>query len=708
MAVSNRILLALMLFGSTWVASATAQSLGKWQVDHAGARRLWLGLSFDRGQVAKSTALSFRYQGSVRLVEPWPRAFWDDGSLRRASVALPLKGRSSAFRLVCQATKKPLAAKRALMWRMRQARDGGRVISGQGLSLTIPADAAQLLINLRAGGAKLLIASMTLGKGLGVADITQRESLSDLLVMEQSGTIEFAKDQGEFLLARRYEIDFRHQELIIRQQLECVQAPLAAFEMSLDVRLGFSLRSLRGSRRGVIKYKPSVPSAFVGSFVSGCRLQTGSKVLPFDAAVLRLQGPSPSQRFDLSAANFAISNCGRWLFNSSRSVEMLCTSDQFSWSVGRRSTRVLRLRWGKSARGRPASFREAVALKIKRPQRSKAIHRGSDWRQDLRGYLRGRLRTQVDVLHPFDWPGEMRFGDWPWSRSHAGNLEFDTICGLSRWAEAERDPNEMRRALRAARHLVRIDMDREHRGLPFRHGYDHRGQVELGHCWLEGLQGLADQSGDDELAKGAAAFAKALRLILRKRDPAALNLRSFAWSLLNLAVLTARDDEPRDRELISRFLKTLNAQPAAPYPVFERTSDPPKSWLISTWVAAGILGEALYRVGVADRNPAALNRWLEFMSKALERAWKPRDKILASSLIVPLDETRVMASKAACHGEQMLFFAWGLERGADLGGPSEWRQRASEIATAAMEKLRADEKTYCGMELSQLLWLCAR
>ena len=300
-------------------------------------------------------------------------------------------------------------------------------------------------------------------------------------------------------------------------------------------------------------------------------------------------------------------------------------------------------------------------------------------------------------------------GDWMWSRDSPGNLEYDTIWGLSHQGSRRRTPRLIQWAQRSARHLINRDLDRMGTQLPLAHGRFHRmGRVELGHVWLEGLLELADRSADpflrDSLKQMTGAFSDYVTAQNRRR----LSSRSIGWGLLSTAALYDAGNTEELRSSARHLLTALSESAVDEWFVLSRRRKD-EAGLVSTWVASGIVGEGIHRAvkaGLANRIWSS--RHARFVERLADVAWDRRRRQLHSTIILGVDGIDSPEVSGLCTGEEMLFFALGLLRAGSASGNDGLLSTARDVIAAAHDQLDLKNKKLCGKEVSQLAWLLPR
>jgi hypothetical protein len=147
---------------------------------------------------------------------------------------------------------------------------------------------------------------------------------------------------------------------------------------------------------------------------------------------------------------------------------------------------------------------------------------------EVRAHLQRAAHALVEL------PGVRGAGDHARSGGVVTNLEFDTTLALVRLAVALQDEGLLRRARRAAFHLVDRDLDAR-TGLPFAHGPDHRSSPpQPGHVWLQGLLWVGALCAEDHLLAAAGQIARSLAATPPVGEGEDDRARDWAWPLLEL------------------------------------------------------------------------------------------------------------------------------------------------------------------------------
>ncbi len=397
-------------------------------------------------------------------------------------------------------------------------------------------------------------------------------------------------------------------------------------------------------------------------------------------------------------------------------IRSLLVGADYHWYPGVRPGRAVRISMSNSRRGLEAKpWTEPVILPVIEAEPL------------LRGIrIPGRVGSTGRVLAPLErvltpwlpngsipgpdwvWPGEENLGDWRWSRSDAGNLEYDTSLGFLAWGARHRSPAQAAWAVTAARHLVQRDLDRWPLGLPLRHGRYHRsGVVEVGHLWFEGLLAVAGTTADgfllEELEKVTEAFCKRQG----ERIPRRTLMRCLGWGTLAAAALNGWYGDERTERRLEAYRRAFLEAPGAATPLVEPMRGEAGLFRVSPWVAQGILAPALLRADELAPDSAVAARVRRMSDELIEEAWEEDTGRLYGRLVV--DESgRIVKKDGASPGEEMLFFAVGLLAAETLTGVKSYGATARRVATQAWSRLRLAGKTYRGMDISQLLWCAAR
>ncbi len=266
------------------------------------------------------------------------------------------------------------------------------------------------------------------------------------------------------------------------------------------------------------------------------------------------------------------------------------------------------------------------------------------------------------LLADFDAPSARNghdLGDFHVPHLGWSNGEFDALLALVRGALWDRDPRAWRWARRAARHLRDVDWDRDASDLPFMHGFEHRGTVELGHVWLEGLVRFGCLAGDARCLDVAERIAAAIAERAMRRDGRFRLEREYGWVLHALTV--AADAWPGD----ARFDAAAHAVAAS---LLERTRASGhlaieslrsgRGYRTTTFVAVGIVAPALARhaMRTGDRRAAAVAR--RIVRAARLDGWDPERARLSWSIVTD-DSGRRLAARGSVAGGDMLFVAAG-------------------------------------------------
>jgi hypothetical protein len=234
------------------------------------------------------------------------------------------------------------------------------------------------------------------------------------------------------------------------------------------------------------------------------------------------------------------------------------------------------------------------------------------------------------------------------------------------------------------------------------------GKVELGHIWLEGLMGQAHRSADPFLMDGLTQVAEAYSPYVTAQNKRWLSARSIGWGLLSLAALYEAGADDEVRESSRHLLSALHGSAIDEWFVLShRKKD--GAGIVSTWVAAGIVGEGIHRsvqLGLAERVWVA--RQARFLKRLTEIAWDPLRGLLHSTVVLGVDGIDGPTVSGLCTGEEMLFFALGLLRSGMADGNAELLSTAREVLSAAKERMALPSKKLRGKEVSQLAWLLPR
>jgi hypothetical protein len=296
-------------------------------------------------------------------------------------------------------------------------------------------------------------------------------------------------------------------------------------------------------------------------------------------------------------------------------------------------------------------------------------------------------------------------GDYRFSASDVGNLEYDTVLGLLTFAILNRDRRAYLAAWAAGDHQLSYDRDAAGTGLFFSHGPGHRAApVELGHHWTEGLLLLSRGIPEPHLSSALDEVLKAqpravLSCDLKKELP-----RSLSWALLALSVQLEgnRSDRSAREALIKLRRHILDHQHSSGW--LDLGSGTGQHFVVSPFVQVGILLPALARslILIPDAyGQGAMGRLIEAALRDAIRENRESVRLeVARSLRVPRRGAEAPSFGSTLEDEQVALVLAGLQRARD-------RLRADpavrRLRRALGQNLRLDQKTYVGPELSILL-----
>ncbi|MEZ6195713.1 MAG: hypothetical protein R3F20_08285 [Planctomycetota bacterium] len=574
--------------------------------------------------------------------------------------------------------------------------DDGLLVGDASLTLRLDRDPARLFTRLRVGTrGPVLLEDLRVGRGEGEARLEIEESGPLRYVVRAEGEvlIEDGEEDGVVAAPRRFTLLRRvighpgEGRLELRADLEsrglAGRGPAVLARGRLARGLRPQVRELREGRTTPRWLRPDAP--FDVTLGSGAppRLSAarGEGATLLDAG-LRLKRGRGDVRLRWPDADretpFA------WSLVDDRTLAVELVSSRYPWADGARAGRRLVV-----ATDRAVSEAEWC---LEPASRSRLF--GSE--------LDAILESSLTDLTWLDWPGEENAGDFRWSATAAGNLEYDLGHGLRDAGRRRRAPDLLAAADRAARHLVRRDRDRAGSGLVFGHGVRHRGDIELGHVWLEGLAASAVARADRELWAEFLDLGAAIRRCARATDFAREPARGLGWTLLNLVVLQEHFDCPEDRHLIDRLLDAFLPDDAD-WPLTEPLGAD-GAHFVSSWVLPALMGESLARAPPSLARRAARRRFVAFLRRLLPLVVDEKTGEVARGLVVTPDG-RVHASHRSLEGEEILFLVAGVRRAREFGATD---LASPSSASGVRDRLRLSEKTHRGKEIAQLLWLASR
>lgn len=428
----------------------------------------------------------------------------------------------------------------------------------------------------------------------------------------------------------------------------------------------------------------------------------------FAAGVLRLK--TEDATIDFSVRDFEMTGPAVIESDGVQAISATLLSPEYFLSSGVAPERAMRLALVERSResSPPRPFSQPIGLQKDRAVAwDDAAVTAPETARRLVEFLRAEVFTS-DLASGFHWPGAENWGDWRWSRSDAGNLEFDTTEGLFYFGRQLRRGPTLDRAVAAARHLLSRDVDHGRSGLVLRHGAYHRkGGIEAGHMWIDGLIEVAFATCDPFLLEGTRTLAEKFGAYLGRTDIDGWNTRSVAWSLLFSAAAHREFGEVVPEEAIEKLLRRAGDSHQGPWLVVERPDLETGVAAVSTWVTAGILGAGLFahrtRADVVDLR----RRYVATVEMLVREAYDDRAKELADT--VEIDRVGGIARKSGVTtGEQALFFATAARWMRPEAPCTASGRRLDEIARMAAKKLQGPEKVFRGMEISQILWAAPR
>lgn len=624
---------------------------------------------------------SSRKQAQGRTLVRWP-----DGSVRLARVVFPVSvgaGRRRTVKIFHRAGQDDRVLE-PLAWR-----DEDRVRARTDrLELLIPPEIETVFAGLadrRRGLIRFSRAATGTGGGPGRIDIEEEGPWR--AVVRQSGAVASVEGGAEVVLDRRVTVAAGADWVDVETRVGCSSRRGTDVSVDLVLETSSPVRAIDGLR------PPGLPWA-IGVDRRG---RAASPAVSDGRFVLSVAGSR------LGVAVEGVTRLVPWRLELRRPRRLAVglVSDEYHWWNGVRPSRLIRVGVGKRA---PP------------PPRSLVVERHEDGgvaaapRHPAGDRIQGILERELDRNPSFvDWLGEENSGDWRWSRSDAGNHEYDTIFGLRRAGLGLGRPDLIAAAHRALRHLVRRDLDLAGTGLPLRHGPHHRlGGVELGHVWLEGPLAAAIDETDGFVWEDLMSVIEGWRDRVDGADVSKMLTRSLGWGLLAAAVVAGFTGAPADLSRLDSLREVLTSAPGGDFFLLERVKDEEHLRRVSTWVSAGIVGEAVWRANLVRRHAAARSRFIACCRRLAREGWDRREGRLHKTLVVDERDGSVVDRAGIASGEEMLFFALGLLRARALGGEVELESVAEEVLRLAPDRLRLERKTFRGMEISQLLWLHPR
>ena len=391
---------------------------------------------------------------------------------------------------------------------------------------------------------------------------------------------------------------------------------------------------------------------------------------------------------------------GTLSFDGANRVTMTLVSGDYNWWPGTRAGRAIRLRLrGRERRTRtPVAFRDPLVI-YDDDAMDDGVGASAAAGRRLLDLATATFDASVARRNGMDWRGEENAGDWRWSRDDAGNLEYDTTFGLEAAGRASKRPDLLERAERAARHLVRRDLDLGRSGLPLRHGRFHRlGGVEAGHVWLEGLLAVARRTADPFLLDAAGDLGRAWSNHVRGAALRRWNMRSLAWGVLTSQVVHRHFGDAASAEARDTLVAMLD-EVFAPGLPSGRLGAEVETFFIHPWVDLGLTSQVVARLDPSPSRERLRQRLRVAYGRVTSWAW--RSGTLASSLEIDRGGERLIHAKGSCTGEELLFYALGAAR---LGLETD----VGTMVTRGLATLRLRDKTLVGKEVSQILWLWPR
>ncbi len=304
-------------------------------------------------------------------------------------------------------------------------------------------------------------------------------------------------------------------------------------------------------------------------------------------------------------------------------------------------------------------------------------------------------------------------GDWPVGERAWGNLEYDTAYGTLAHGIRARRATWVRWADWMLSHLDGIDVARVPpagvpAGLPFRHGWDHRGPIELGHVWLDGLWAHHWITGDLWCRESAVAMGEGLLEALTSRPSDRNIVRGAGWTLISLAAAWRGTGESRYEAALRLELERVLGWQVPGRGCFdlprEQQAVRPERIEVTTWVQGGVLGEGLARAAWELDDRRARRALAELCEWIASDAWSKRSEAFHVFLAYPRDGSELRRGALLRRRVEAAFLAATLQRGLANGGPRSW-SRIVDDARSELEALRPpfEQHSRSGRPISMLL-----
>jgi hypothetical protein len=298
-------------------------------------------------------------------------------------------------------------------------------------------------------------------------------------------------------------------------------------------------------------------------------------------------------------------------------------------------------------------------------------------------------------------------GDYHFSLSEFGNLEYDTTLGLTTYAAAHLDHRAFASAKAAADHLISYDRDALGSGLFFPHGRGHRkSDVELGHHWIDGLCLLHQATRDPTYEAAIADLSNALPKWVLKLDLKRELPRSLGWGLLALTCQIEQRNDKREALLALSRLRSfiVKSQTRSGWLSLQRRGHAEESFEVGPYVQSGIILPALahsLRVAADRHAREAVSLLIEATLTDAIRFDKDRGRtFVATRLLCRSTDGKCLRAFGEAKDEQVALILAGLSQARPevLGG-----EPCAGLLGNLGENLHADQKQFIGSEVSILL-----
>ncbi len=640
---------------------------------------------------------------------------WPDGSLRQLRLTFPLKliPKKSQRVRISFSKKKPETSSSSTPFVVTPFDDGLQIKNSE-LRFRVSSDPGEILRDLGfSGQKKALIKVVSMGEGRGEARWKVEENGPYVLVLCQRGLVANGPKEPGVKFRRRIFLFAGCLEIAVETYLSPLKHELPKGGFDVCYELNDRITALDEKDRVHRIRKSIFPVRYQVKADGFRRFSDNSKELePIDD---HLRFMTKGGEIDVYLPDMGLLTPSFQSLDTGFAGRLSVVSSQYRWHPGVRPGRIFSLSIAKRRRRkRKPSFLGCARIELlARGSKHSGKIKGAPLRNelDLKELFLDVVRAETDrgrlKRRGYIWAGEENLGDWRWSKSDAGNLEYDTIWGMRMAATYLQDPTLLDLSRRAAQHLLQRDLGPD--GLPLKHGAHHRyGGWEAGHMWLDGLIAETQATGSPFLWEDSQevidSWCRAAPRIARRF----LNTRSLAWSMLLAGAIADAENRPVATEALGQLNRRLIDAPGVIVPLFDSVMDKDGLYRVTPWVVVGILGEALSKSPSASGQMGAVARFLRSVDFVYEQGWRGPDLGLAASIVIEASGSEPLYVRGQATGEEALFFALGLCRAAQFSNDPKYLAWAKEVCLWAHENLVVGQGRFAGLALSQLLWVFPR